>query len=118
MAGDQARSFGFGFEDEMPIPDGFLSDGETVSAGDIHLKVICVPGHSQGSVAFYEASEGWLFSGDTLFAGGIGRTDLRGGNYDQIMVSIRTRLMTLPSETLVFPGHGPQTTIGHESPDF
>jgi glyoxylase-like metal-dependent hydrolase (beta-lactamase superfamily II) len=118
MAGDQARSFGFEYQGTQPVPDGFLSDMDTISTGEIHLKVIHVPGHSQGSVAFYEASEGWLFSGDTLFAGGIGRTDLRGGNYDQIIASIKDRLLTLPSETLVFPGHGPQTTIGTESPDF
>ncbi len=118
MAGDQARSFGFEYEGDLPVPDGFLSDKDAISTGEIHLEVIHVPGHSQGSVAFYAREQGWLFSGDTLFAGGIGRTDLHGGNYEQIITSIKTRLLTLPSETLVFPGHGPQTTIGTESPDF
>ena len=80
MAGDQARSFGFDYVGEIPMPDGFLSDSDEITAGGIRLIVIQVPGHSQGSVAFYEPLEGWLFSGDTLFAGGIGRTDLRGGN--------------------------------------
>lgn len=118
LSADQARSFGFEYVGVVPLPDEFLDDQQVVTADSINLKVIHVPGHSQGSVAFYEASQGWLFSGDTLFAGGIGRTDLRGGDYDQIMSSIRNKLLTLPPETVVFPGHGPQTTIADESPDF
>ncbi len=118
LSAEQARSFGFEYVGEVPMPDEYLVDQQIVTAGSIILQVIHVPGHSQGSVAFYEASQGWCFSGDTLFAGGIGRTDLRGGDYNQIMSSIRNKLLTLPSETVVFPGHGPQTTIAVESPDF
>jgi glyoxylase-like metal-dependent hydrolase (beta-lactamase superfamily II) len=114
LASGQARSFGFDFEGEIPSPDGYLNDSDVIGAGPIQLSVIHVPGHSRGGVAFYEASQGWLFSGDTLFAGGIGRTDLPGGDYDQIISSITNRLLTLPSETIVFPGHGPKSTIGAE----
>jgi glyoxylase-like metal-dependent hydrolase (beta-lactamase superfamily II) len=114
LAGDQARSFGFDFKADVPLPDGYLNDNDFVTAGSTRLKVIHVPGHSQGGVAFYEESEGRLFSGDTLFAGGIGRTDLLGGNYDQIISSIKTKLMILPDATKVYPGHGPSSTIGRE----
>ena len=114
IAGEQARSLGFDYHEEVPDPDGFLEDTEVISAGNIHLKVIHVPGHTQGGVAFYEESQGWLFSGDTLFAGAIGRTDLPGGNFDQEIVSIKNRLMVLPDTTQVFPGHGPASTIGEE----
>lgn len=113
-AGSQARSFGFEFEGEIPLPDAFLNEGDVLSAGSIELKVIHVPGHSQGGVAFYEEKAGWLFTGDTLFAGGIGRTDLPGGDYEQLMTSIRERLLILPGETRVFPGHGPDSLIRYE----
>ncbi len=113
-AGDQARGFGFDFEGDIPAPDGFLNDRDVITAGAIQLKVIHVPGHSPGGVSFLEESEGWLFSGDTLFAGGIGRTDLPRGNYDQIISSIQEKLMVLPDATKVFPGHGPASTVVHE----
>lgn len=113
-AGNQARSFGLDYDSNMPVPDGYLSESEMVTADSISLKVIHVPGHSQGSVAFYEPSAGWLFSGDTLFAGGIGRTDLPGGNYAQIMASIREKLLVLPGTTQVYPGHGPSSRIETE----
>jgi len=114
LAGDQARSFGFDYEGDVPAPDGYLSEGGIVSADKIRLRVIHVPGHSQGSVAFYEAAAGWLFSGDTLFAGGIGRTDLPGGNDQQIINSIMEKLLILPDDTKIFPGHGPATTVKQE----
>lgn len=114
LAADQARSFGFDFASDVASPDGFLNESDIISAGAIQLRVIHVPGHSQGCVAFYESSEGWLFSGDTLFAGGIGRTDLPGGNFDQIIASIREKLLVLPDDTRVFPGHGPATSIKRE----
>jgi glyoxylase-like metal-dependent hydrolase (beta-lactamase superfamily II) len=114
LAGDHSRGFGFDFEGEIPEPDGYLDYSDIITAGTINLTVIHVPGHSKGSVAFYEASSGWLFSGDTLFAGGIGRTDLPGGNYDQIISSITEKLMVLPDATIVFPGHGPSSTVGKE----
>ena len=77
-------------------------------------KVLHTPGHSPGSVCFYAASDSLLLSGDTLFAGSIGRTDLAGGDYDVLMHSIQTRLLTLPGDTDVIPGHGQPTTIARE----
>ncbi|MFH0761987.1 MAG: MBL fold metallo-hydrolase [Bacteroidota bacterium] len=109
-----AASFGFDFVGTVPKPDDFLTHGQKIKAGTIELEVIHVPGHSQGCVAFYCRSQAWLFSGDTLFAGSIGRTDLPEGNYEQIIRSIKEQLFTLPDETRVFPGHGPSTTIGKE----
>lgn len=114
LAGVQARSYGFDYRGEVPMPDGYLNEDDVISAGSISLQVKHVPGHSQGCVAFYEGSEGWLFSGDTLFAGGIGRTDLPGGNYGQLINSIKKKLLILPDETIVFPGHGPETNIKKE----
>jgi hydroxyacylglutathione hydrolase len=111
LAGDQARSFGFEYDGDIPQPDGYFAEPDVIADGAIRLQVINVPGHSQGSVALYEPSEGWLFSGDTLFAGGIGRTDLPGGNYEQIISSIRQKLLILPDHTKVFPGHGPASSI-------
>jgi glyoxylase-like metal-dependent hydrolase (beta-lactamase superfamily II) len=113
-AGEQARSFGFDYEGDVPAPDGYLTDSDVIFTGTIRLLVIHVPGHSQGCVAFYEASAGWLFSGDTLFAGGIGRTDFPGGNYEQLISSILKKLLILPDDTKVFPGHGPASTIKQE----
>lgn len=117
QASAHAGAFGFSYEGEVPVPDGSLSDGDIITSGSISLQVIHVPGHSRGGVAFYEASKGWLFTGDTLFAGGIGRTDLTGGNYDQLIASIRQKLFTLPEGTAVFPGHGPSSTILNERTD-
>jgi hydroxyacylglutathione hydrolase len=113
-AAQQASVFGLRFSMPVPEPDGFLADGQVIRAGSISLKVIPVPGHSPGCVAFYEESHAWLFTGDTLFAGSIGRTDLPGGDFDQITDSIRTRLFVLPDATEVLPGHGPASTIGKE----
>lgn len=112
-----AASFGFVFAGTLPKPDGFLRQGQKITAGSIELEVIHVPGHSQGGVAFYCRSMGWVFSGDTLFPSTIGRTDLHGGNYEQIIRSIKEQLLTLPDETRVFTGHGPSTTIGREKQD-
>ena len=78
------------------------------------FQVIPTPGHTQGGVCFYFKAEGVLLSGDTMFQGTVGRTDLPGGSYDQLMDSIRNNLGVLPSETIVYPGHGPTTTIGAE----
>ena len=95
-----------------PEPDAPLADGDTVEVDGLQLKVIHTPGHTPGSVSYY--TEGLLFSGDTLFRGSIGRTDMPGGSYPEIMRSIATRLLTLPDETRVLPGHMQETTIGHE----
>jgi len=95
-----------------PEPDAFLSDGDEIDVEGLKLKVIHTPGHTQGSVSFY--TEGLLFSGDTLFRGSIGRTDLPGGNYEQELASIVDRLLTLPDDTIVLPGHMQETRIDFE----
>ena len=95
-----------------PDPDALLADGDEVEVEGVKLKVIHTPGHTQGSVSFY--TDGLLFSGDTLFRGSIGRTDLPGGNYEQEMASIVDKLLALPDDTVVLPGHMEETRIGHE----
>ncbi len=95
--------------------DQFLKEGDKLRAGGFELEVLHTPGHSPGSVSLYLPGEGArIFSGDTLFQGSIGRVDLWGGSYDQIMRSIRDTLLRFSDETPVFPGHGPATTIGAE----
>ena len=95
-----------------PDPDAHLQDGDEVEVAGVKLKVIHTPGHTPGSLSFY--TEGMLFSGDTLFRGSIGRTDLPGGDYAQEMSSIVDRLLALPDETIVLPGHMQETQIGIE----
>jgi glyoxylase-like metal-dependent hydrolase (beta-lactamase superfamily II) len=95
-----------------PDPDAFLSDGDEIDVEGLKLKVIHTPGHTQGSVSFY--TDGLLFSGDTLFRGSIGRTDLPGGNYEQELASIVDRLLSLPDDTIVLPGHMQETRIDFE----
>jgi glyoxylase-like metal-dependent hydrolase (beta-lactamase superfamily II) len=95
-----------------PDPDAFLDDGDEIDIDGLKLTVLYTPGHTRGSVCFY--ANGIVFAGDTLFQGSIGRTDLPGGDYDEEMASIVERLLLLPDETIVLPGHMDQTTIGHE----
>ncbi|HNS05834.1 MAG TPA: MBL fold metallo-hydrolase [Candidatus Saccharicenans sp.] len=95
-----------------PAPDHLLADGEKIAVGESFLQVIHSPGHSPGSVCFY--TDRLLFAGDTLFSGGVGRTDLPGGSWKDLAHSLKARVMTLPDETVVLPGHGPKTTIGEE----
>ena len=97
-----------------PPADRLLHDGDTVKVGRFELRVIHTPGHSSGSISLYCESEGVVFTGDTLFASGIGRTDLPGSSAEGIMRSLRDKLMKLPDQTIVYPGHGPETTIGEE----
>jgi hydroxyacylglutathione hydrolase len=99
---------------EVASPDAALTDGLKVGLGRFPAQVLHTPGHTQGSVCLHLAPLKMVFAGDTLFAGSIGRTDLPGGNGRQIIDSIRTRLLTLPEETCVIPGHGSNTTIGQE----
>ncbi len=109
---DSARRW-TGMEIEPPPePDAPLADADVIDIDGLQLRVLHTPGHTPGSVCFY--AEGVLFAGDTLFAGSIGRTDLPGGDYDQEMASIVERLLALPDDTIVLPGHMDQTTIGHE----
>src|SRR5688572_5657354 len=97
-----------------PAPGHFIKEGDEIKLGDRGLKVLFTPGHSPASICFYNEADKWLIGGDVLFYESIGRTDLPGGDYDTLIDSIRTQLFTLPDDTVVFPGHGPQTTIGYE----
>jgi glyoxylase-like metal-dependent hydrolase (beta-lactamase superfamily II) len=97
---------------ESPHPDRLLKDKDIVRFGKASLRVIHTPGHTPGSVTFL--GDGILFSGDTLFFGGVGRTDLPGGSTKDLEKSIREKIHTLPPETVVLPGHGPLTTVGEE----
>jgi glyoxylase-like metal-dependent hydrolase (beta-lactamase superfamily II) len=95
--------------------DSFLDDGSTLRLGKEEIKVIHTPGHSMGGICFYVPASGFVLTGDTLFRGSIGRTDLPGGNQRQLILAIRSKLLTLPRETRVYPGHGPSSTIGEEA---
>ncbi|MBU1713182.1 MAG: MBL fold metallo-hydrolase [Proteobacteria bacterium] len=106
-----ASAWGMNAEDSPP-PDLMLKDGDEVKFGDITLKVIHTPGHSPGGISLY--SDGFVFVGDTLFAGSIGRTDFPGGDFDTLISSIRKKLFVLGDDVRVFTGHGPETTIGAE----
>lgn len=96
----------------VPPPARLLQDGDTVQIGDITLKVLHTPGHTPGGISLY--ADGVVFVGDAMFYESIGRTDFPGGSYRQLISAIQKRLLTLPDETRVLPGHGPETTIGHE----
>ena len=110
--GMQARMFGVA-EPEAVEVDRFLADEQTVRVGELSAAVLHTPGHTPGSLSFLVAG-GPVVSGDTLFAGSIGRSDLWGGDHDALLRSIRDRLLCLDDDTQVVPGHGPITTIGQE----
>ncbi len=113
MMDQQAAWLGIPTPDVAP-PDEGLPEGRLVGLAAYPAQVLHTPGHTQGSICLRFTPLNLLFAGDTLFAGSIGRTDLPGGNFDQILESIQTRLLCLPDETRVVPGHGPVTTIGRE----
>jgi hydroxyacylglutathione hydrolase len=94
--------------------DHSLADADTVQAGSLSANVLHTPGHTEGSICLYFPAENKLIAGDTLFAGSIGRTDLPGGSFQKIVNSLHERVLALPDETVVVPGHGPLTTIGEE----
>ena len=94
--------------------DQNIGQADTIKAGSLTANVLATPGHTEGSVCLYFPSQKMLIAGDTLFAGSIGRTDLPGGSFEKIIHSLHEKLLTLPDDTVVTPGHGPQTTIGHE----
>ena len=96
------------------VVDESVADGRVLKIGAIPANVIHTPGHTEGSICLYMPEQQTLVAGDTLFAGSIGRTDLPGGSFDKIIRSIHTRVLGLPDETTVVPGHGPKTTIGQE----
>jgi len=97
---------------ELPAPDRLLEDNDDIEIGDLHFQVLHTPGHTPGGISLL--GEGVVFTGDTLFQFSIGRADFPGADYDEEINSIRTRLLTLPDDTTVYPGHGPDTTIGVE----
>ena len=115
----QARIFGFPVPSTLPV-DHHVTDGEEMRVGGVRGEILHTPGHTPGSLCLRlpdggaERAEPRLFAGDTIFLGSIGRTDLWGGDTAAILRSIQQRLLTLPDETVVVPGHGPLTTIGHE----
>jgi len=117
---DDARSFQgkrmsgiVGFAYPAPPPaDRLIRGGDDISVGDLHFLVLHTPGHTPGGICLL--GHGVVFTGDTLFNHGIGRTDLPGGSYGQLLTSLHTKLMVLPDNTIVYPGHGPESTIGAE----
>ncbi|MBK7935746.1 MAG: MBL fold metallo-hydrolase [Lewinellaceae bacterium] len=108
------QMYGVPFSEESPAPARFIEAGDVINFGNTRLEVLFTPGHSPASISFYDRTNGYVIAGDVLFLESIGRTDLPGGDFDTLLSSIRTRLFTLPDETLVHPGHGPATTIRHE----
>lgn len=112
-----AVSYGLKYEltfDASPAPKTFLNEKDTIKLGEDTLSIFLAPGHSPGSICFYCEKQNFLIGGDVLFRESIGRTDLPGGNHEELIHSIQYLLKTLPDETTVYPGHGPQTTIGYE----
>jgi len=112
-ARNQGIAFGFSVE-VLDEPSGYLAEGDQVIFGSSSLDVLYTPGHVNGSICLVEHSQGFVVTGDVLFNGSIGRTDLPTGNYALLIKSIREKLLTLPDHYIVYPGHGPETTIGTE----
>lgn len=100
--------------DPPPEPEAFIRHDQVLSFGSTELVALHVPGHAPGGLAFYSKKNGVVFTGDALFAGSIGRSDLPGGDHEQLLESIKENLFVLPSETVVYSGHGEDTTIGNE----
>jgi hydroxyacylglutathione hydrolase len=108
-----AGNYGFPQYTEA-LPDAYLNEGDLLTLGDTTARVLFVPGHAPGHIAFYFEQEKKVFAGDVLFQQSIGRTDLPGGDFDTLLNSIQQKLFTLPDDVEVFPGHGPTTTVGEE----
>lgn len=111
----QARMFHLPVELSPIAIDRFINDNSQLKLGSEPIEVIHTPGHTLGGLCFYFPDSRFILTGDTLFLGSIGRTDLPGGNYSQLIDSIKTRLLNLPPDTVVYPGHGPSTTIAQEN---
>lgn len=108
-----ARMYGMQGENS-PAADAFLTDGMKLQFGRQCISVLHTPGHTQGGCCLYLEADKLIITGDTLFADSIGRTDLPGGDHEQLLTSIRSKLFTLPDDVVAWPGHGPETSIGHE----
>jgi hydroxyacylglutathione hydrolase len=115
MANAPDQAMMFGLEVDLP-PDmnQYLKEGDALKFGNSELQIFQIPGHSLGSIALYSKADGVVFAGDVIFKGSIGRTDLPGGDFEILIQGIKTKLFTLPAETVVFSGHGPSTTIQAE----
>lgn len=111
---EQAQMFGINEKVHTTEISEYLDEGDKIKIGRGELEVLHVPGHSQGSIVLYDRADGFLIGGDVLFSGSIGRSDLPGGNGAQLVRGIKEKLLTLPDSTVVYPGHGPATTIGEE----
>ncbi|MBO5849678.1 MAG: MBL fold metallo-hydrolase [Paludibacteraceae bacterium] len=111
---EQALAFGLSLKEKEQSIGNFIDEKNSLTIGESSIQFIHVPGHSLGSLCIYFPKEKWLFSGDVLFLRCIGRTDLPGGNYAQLIDGIHNKLLVLPKETRVFAGHGFETTIGYE----
>jgi glyoxylase-like metal-dependent hydrolase (beta-lactamase superfamily II) len=105
----------YGFEVEASVAEQELREGDSLAIGDLRLRVLHTPGHTEGSVCLYEPDRGLLLAGDVLFRGSYGRTDLPGGNEAQMVASLRRLLGEIPSQTRILPGHGPETTMAREA---
>ena len=117
MFWETAAEFGsvFGLKIEnLIVPEDFIEEGDLITFGNSVVKVLYTPGHADGSVCLVNIAEKYIVSGDVLFRDSIGRTDLPTGNFDTLYQSIATKLFTLPDDFVVYPGHGPETTIGYE----
>ena len=113
-ASEQAASFGFPLEGTPPALDSTLKEGDVVKFGNEKLHVLHIPGHSPGSICFYNKEEGIMIVGDVLFQGSVGRTDLWGGDTNTLLKGIKSKILTLNDEVIIAPGHGNTTTIGEE----
>lgn len=114
---DQCRMFGFRPNEEAVPLGHYVEDGEKIRFGNTELEAIHVPGHSPGGMVYYCKADNCLFSGDVLFQGSVGRADLEGGDFGELIEHVSSRLLILPDETVVYPGHGESTTIGKEKMD-
>jgi glyoxylase-like metal-dependent hydrolase (beta-lactamase superfamily II) len=101
-----------GYKIKCPFPDHLISDADVIDFGSLKFTVLATPGHTPGGVCYLDGKH--LFCGDTLFSGSIGRTDLPGGNFQQLIDSINRSILTLPEDIICYPGHGPETTVGEE----
>ncbi len=113
QASEHGDLFGISME-PVGVPDAYFREGDQITFGNSTLQVIAAPGHSPGGVVFYNPEQKILIAGDVLFYGSIGRTDLPGGSFERLVGNIKTKLLILPEETVVYCGHGPETTIGFE----
>jgi len=114
MMKQHSHSFGIPYDEDYQKLGRYLKEGDIIKFGECELSVLEVPGHSPGGLAFYSAKDGLLFSGDSLFQGSIGRTDLEGGSFETLIGSLTKKIATLPPSTTIYPGHGSPTTIKSE----